>query len=115
MIAPVSVVELAAYRRRESELPSSDECDDAIVDLIAYDPGAGNLIPGTGGLRKLRIGRDSTGKRGGARVIYYFHNESMPLFLLALYAKNERSDLSIKSKRKMTSLVKEIVIEWTRK
>ena len=53
---PVSVIELPGYRRRADELLSSAE-QDAIVDLIAYEPTCGNLIPGTGGLRKVRVGR----------------------------------------------------------
>jgi hypothetical protein len=42
----------------------------------------------------VRIGRDGIGKRGGARVVYYFYNEDFPIFLLALYAKNEKGDLT---------------------
>lgn len=56
MNSPVSVIEFAGYRRRADELLNSDERN-AVVDLIAYGPKAGDLIPGTGGLRKIRIGR----------------------------------------------------------
>jgi len=77
---PVSVIELRGYRRRADELLSVDE-QDAIVDLIAYEPTCGDLIPGTGGLRKVRVGRGGNGKRGGARVIYYFYNADFPVFL----------------------------------
>ena len=77
---PVSVIELPGYRRRADELLSGDE-QDAIVDLIAYEPSCGDLIPGTGGLRKVRVGRGGSGKRGGARVIYYFYNANFRLCL----------------------------------
>ena len=70
---PVSVVELTGYWRRADELLSRDE-QDAVIDLIAYEPTCGDVIPGTGGLRKVRIGRGASGKRGGARVVYYFHD-----------------------------------------
>jgi len=70
MRRPVSVIEFAAYRRRAGELLTAEQ--DAIVDVIAYDPTCGEVIPGTGGLRKVRIGCGEHGKRGGARVIYYF-------------------------------------------
>jgi hypothetical protein len=111
---PVSVIELAGYRRRADELLSADERE-AVVDLIAYEPTCGDLMPGTGGLRKVRIGRDGIGKRGGARVVYYFHDEQVPILLLALYAKNEKGDLSAAEKRELAALVKEIVRQWKRK
>lgn len=110
---PVSVVELAGYQRRADELLRRDE-QDAVIDLVAYEPTCGDLIPGTGGLRKVRVGRGASGKRGGARVVYYFHDPGMPLHLLALYAKNEQSDLSAREKKEFTALVKELVRQWRR-
>jgi len=88
---------------------------DAVIDLIAYEPDCGDLIPGTGGLRKLRIPLGGSGKRGGARVIYYFYSENFPVLLLTLYAKNERADMRATEKRKLTGLVTEIVEQWRRK
>jgi hypothetical protein len=111
---PVSVIELPGYRRRADELLSGDE-QDAIVDLIAYEPTCGDLIPGTGGLRKVRVGRGGSGKRGGARVIYYFYNASFPALLVAIYAKNEKADVSAQEKKKFAALVKEITAQWQRK
>jgi hypothetical protein len=111
---PISVVEFASYRRRAGELLTAEERD-AVIDLVAYDPTCGDLIPGTGGLRKVRIGREGAGKRGGTRVIYYFYNDAFPILLLALYAKNEKSDLTQTEKREFTRLVKEIVDQWKRK
>jgi hypothetical protein len=55
---PISVIELAGYRRRVSSLLSRDE-QDAVIDLIAYEPTCGDLIPGTGGLRKVRVAADT--------------------------------------------------------
>ena len=51
-------------------------------------------MQGTGGIRKLRWAKSGEGKSGGVRVIYYFHSESMPLFLLSLFGKNEKANLS---------------------
>jgi len=104
---PVSVIELPGYRRRADELLGGDE-QDAIVDLIAYEPTCGDLIPGTGGLRKVRVGRGGSGKRGGARVIYFHHEASMPLFALTAFAKNEQADLSQQDRndfRQLTTLL----------
>lgn len=65
-----------------------------LVGYLAYHPAAGAVIPGTGGVRKLRWRLEGRGKRGGARVIYYYHDLEMPLYLLTAYAKNERENLS---------------------
>lgn len=111
---PVSVVEFPSYRRRADELLTADE-QDAVVDLIAHDPTCGDVIQGTGGLRKMRIGLGTKGKRGGARVVYYFYNPDHPVLLLALYAKNEKADVSARDKRAFIALVKEIAASWQRK
>ena len=111
---PVSVIELAGYQRRADELLTDAE-QDAVIDLVAYDPTCGDLIPGTGGLRKVRIGRGGSGKRGGARVIYYFYNEDIPVLLMALYAKNEKADLSARDRSELARSLKEFVAQWRRK
>lgn len=111
---PVSVIEFAGYRRRASELLTAGQRD-AVVDLVAYEPSCGDVIPGTGGLRKVRIGRDGIGKRGGTRVVYYFYNEDFPILLLALYAKNEKSDLTVAEKREFAASMREIVRRWKEK
>jgi hypothetical protein len=88
---------------------------DAVIDLVAYEPTCGDIIRGTGGLRKVRIGRSGSGKRGGARVIYYFHDVDIPIFLVALYAKNEKGDLTAAEKKEFAVLVKELVLQWQRR
>jgi hypothetical protein len=111
---PVSVIEFAGYRRRANGLLTAEQRD-AVIDLIAYEPECGDIIPGSGGLRKVRVGRDGIGKRGGARVVYYFCNESFPILLLALYAKNEKDDLTAAEKRELAASIKEKVSQWQRK
>jgi len=111
---PVSVVELAGYRRRADELLTLDERD-AVIDLVAYEPTCGDVIPGTGGLRKVRIGRGGSGKRGGARVIYYFYGAEFPVVLMALYAKNEKDDLTARDKKALAGTLTEIMASWRRK
>jgi hypothetical protein len=101
-------------KRRADELLTEAE-QDAIVDLIAYSPTSGDLIPGSGGLRKLRVGRSGSGKRGGARVIYYFYNEDVPLLLMAIYAKNEKADLSERDTKESMRYAKEFLAQWRRK
>ncbi len=92
-INPITVVETAEFLSASRKLMDEDKRAQ-LVGYLAYSPVAGTVIPGTGGIRKLRWGLEGRGKRGGARVIYFFHDAGMPLFLLTAYAKNERDDLS---------------------
>lgn len=111
---PLSVIEFAGYRRRAEELLTHEQ-QDAVVDLIAYEPTCGDVVPGSGGLRKVRIGREGSGKRGGARVVYYFHDVDIPILLLALYAKNEKGDLTVAEKKELGVLAKKVVLQWRRR
>ena len=71
----LTVAELPEYLRAATRL-LADADRRAIVDHLAAHPTAGDLIEGTGGVRKLRWARDGRGKSGGVRVIYYFHSEN---------------------------------------
>ena len=62
--------------------------------MLARNPKAGVVMQGTGGIRKLRLAISGKGKSGGARVIYYYLNNSMPLFLLTMFSKGEKENLS---------------------
>jgi hypothetical protein len=104
----ITVAELAEYQKRAQSLLSESERLD-IVNYIATYPKAGDLIVGTGGVRKLRWRRGGSGKSGGVRVIYYFHSEIMPLYLLTLFAKNERADLNQAQRNELSKLVKLLV------
>jgi hypothetical protein len=89
----ITVAEVPEYRRRIARLLSEAERSD-VVDYLAAHPRAGDLIQGTSGIRKLRWARDARGKSGGVRVIYYFHNERIPLYLLTVFGKNEKANLT---------------------
>jgi hypothetical protein len=65
-----------------------------IASIIASDPETGDIIPGTGGARKVRIGGRGKGKSGGYRVITYYAATDVPVFLLALVSKGQRADIS---------------------
>jgi len=80
-----------------------------LVLYLAYNPTAGDVIPGSGGVRKVRWGLEGRGKRGGARVIYFFHDMEMPLLLLKAYAKNEQEDLSQVQLKKMQQFTTQMV------
>src|SRR3546814_1723083 len=76
--APIVLVEVEPFTARARELWSEAELD-VFKDFIARNPLAGSPIQGTGGVRKVRWAASGRGKRGGARVIYHFRDEGMPL------------------------------------
>ena len=87
-------VETPTFARSATRL--IDEDDLAVLQTaLMLRPDAGPVIPGSGGLRKLRIAAKGHGKRGGARVIYYWRNNEDQIFLLFAYAKNERANLTV--------------------
>jgi hypothetical protein len=98
-----TIVETSAFARKAEKLLTADEHDDLMLYLSRYHA-AGDEIPGTGGVRKLRYAVGSRGKSGGVRVIYYFFDEMNPLLALFLYGKNEQGDLTPKEKKLAASL-----------
>jgi hypothetical protein len=88
-----TVVETPSYLANAETLFSSDERK-AIVDRLAAEPTCGVIVPGGGGIRKVRFGFGGRGKSGGARIIYLFGSADLPVFLLAVFAKNEKANLS---------------------
>lgn len=100
----MTVVETVRFLKDADDL--IEESDRArLVEFIGANPEAGDVIPETGGVRILRWALPGGGKRGGARVIYFFHNETLPVFLLAMYGKNEKANLTREERNAMTKLV----------
>ena len=90
---------------------ASHLADDEYLELQAYmldNPDAGDIIKGSGGVRKLRWKVEGRGKRGGVRVIYYLELAEARFLMLTLYAKNELEDLTANE----IKLLKKIVEEW---
>jgi hypothetical protein len=110
----VSVVETDQFLSATRKL-MDDGDRTALVDYLAANPTAGDLIQGTGGVRKLRWALEGRGKRGGARVIYYFHSERLPLFVLNAYAKNESDDLRQAAKNELRRTAKFMAENYGRK
>ena len=107
----ITVAELPEFIRSAERLLSEVERQD-VIRYLAEHPLAGDLMEGTGGVRKLRWGRSGRGKSGGVRVIYYFHSEAIPLYLLTLFAKNERADLSKSQRNELAELTALLVRAW---
>ena len=99
----MTVAETPLFIRQASGLWDDDERL-AFIDFIAANPEAGDVIPETGGVRKLRWSRPGSGKRGGARVVYFYHSPERPLYLLMVHAKARKEDLSADDKRRVRML-----------
>ena len=87
------IIETSVFTRRVTALLADDEYRELQATLVER-PKAGPVIPGSGGIRKLRWSASGRGKRGGARVIYYWAAEQDHLLMLFIYAKNESDDLT---------------------
>jgi len=81
----------------------------AIVSWIAANPAAGDVIEGTGGARKVRFAGKGRGKSGGYRVITFFTWTDIPVFLLNMFAKNEKTDLTPKERRVLKTVLADMV------
>jgi len=92
-MAMQTIVELPEFLRKADKLLSATERL-SIINYLAAHPASGDIMQGTGGIRKLRWSARGKGKSGGVRIIYYHHNESMPLFLLTLFGKGEKANLT---------------------
>jgi hypothetical protein len=73
--------------------------------LLGLNPEAGDIVPESGGVRKVRWAAQGRGKRGGLRVIYYFHRETFPLFLLTVYPKNQKANLTKAERNEFKRLI----------
>lgn len=103
--ALITVAETAPFVAR-AKRRLTDEERHTLIDMIALNPECGVLIQGTGGIRKVRFAVGGKGKSGGVRIIYYYHNESIPVFLLDVFAKNEKANLTKAELNALADLVK---------
>jgi len=104
----IDVIQLSGFRKATKKLFSAAELT-VLVEFLGNHPDKGDVIPGTGGLRKLRWALAGRGKRGDSRVIYYYHKPEWQVLLLTAYAKNEKDDLLEWEKKLLATLVKEIL------
>jgi hypothetical protein len=89
-----TVIETDAYLRAAKDAGMSGEEMTAAVDLVADNPEAGDVMQGTGGVRKVRLAGRGKGKSGGYRIVYYFGGGGIPVFLLTVFGKGERANLT---------------------
>ena len=98
------IIETQMFTRRVLDIFSDDEYRE-LQHYIVVDPKAGDIIPGSGGLRKLRWNVPGRGKRGGTRIIYYWLKPKHAVLMLFLFKKNERSDMTKDQLKKLKQIV----------
>jgi hypothetical protein len=99
----ITVAETPLFVRQAEKVWNDAEREEFVL-FIAGNPERGDLIPETGGVRKIRWGMAGTGKRGGTRVIYFYHDADRPLYLLMVYSKAQQEDLTADEKREVRNL-----------
>ena len=101
-----TLIELPFFSKYREDYLNDHEYS-KLQELLVNNPTSGDLIQGTGGLRKLRYGDSSRGKgkRGGLRIIYYWWVNAYQIFLFTIYDKNEMTDLSHDQKKKLKELL----------
>jgi hypothetical protein len=102
----VELIETSTFTRQITALFSDEEYGE-FQSRLAASPGLGALIKGGGGIRKIRVAHGSRGKRGGARVIYYWAVRKNLILLLYAYTKNESADLTPRQVAQLARVVKE--------
>ncbi len=110
----MTVIETPSFLRDAAAALTDEERTEAI-SFLAANPEAGDIMPDTGGGRKLRWRAQGRGKRGGVRVIYYYHNESVPLFLLNVFAKNEKANLTKAERNEMKALLPRLIAGYRKR
>jgi hypothetical protein len=85
----------------------TDESYKSLQAALLLHPEIGDIVPGGGGIRKVRWGKETQGKRGGIRVIYFYKTHANQIYLLFAYPKSAQDNLSAEQKRMLCQLVKE--------
>jgi hypothetical protein len=106
-VVPLIVVETREFMRQAEEVWTEAERQE-FVDHIARNPEAGDVIPETSGVCKVRWRRQGAVKRAGVRVIYFYHNLETPLFLLMVYSKAGREDVAPEAKKALSEFAARI-------
>ncbi len=107
-----AVIETSEFLRRAKECGVTEEERAEMVNFIAATPTAGNEIKGTNGARKVRFARPGGGKSGGYRIITFYSGVDIPVFLLSMFAKNEKTDLTPKERNALKNVLPQIVKDY---
>ena len=99
-------IETPIFTAEVQKFLNDDEYKSLQIALMLR-PEQGSIIPGSGGLRKIRWAIKGKGKRGGLRIIYYWDNKTESFYMLYIYIKNKKEDLSLNQIKALSQLVKE--------
>jgi hypothetical protein len=99
-----SVAETSIFTRRADALLNREDRA-VLIKTLAGNPAAGDLVPGMGGIRKLRFAPAGRGKSGAFRVIYYLASADVPILALLIYAKNEQDNISADQRKALLALI----------
>ena len=108
-----TVVETPSFISAARSAGLSDDLRADIVQQVAENPALGVLIEGTGGFRKFRVGRPGQGKSGGFRIVTYYYSAGVPVFLVTVFAKNQRANLT-KAERNALARLSATLVETYR-
>ena len=100
-------VEVPRFQRDVRKIMTDEELE-AVKSELAVAPKLGDLIPHSGGIRKLRWSLGNRGKSRGARIIYYYRDKDMPLYLLAVYKKSQKINLLVSETKELVRLIREL-------
>jgi mRNA-degrading endonuclease RelE of RelBE toxin-antitoxin system len=103
----MTIVELQLFLKNADRYLSDEELE-SFKDHIARNPESGAVMRGTGGVRKVRWATGNKGKSGGARIIYYFYDQSIPLFLITVYGKKDKASLTKAQQNAMKQLTERL-------
>lgn len=115
MVSMHTVVVTPAFDRAAKDAKMSEGEVDEAVDLVAANPTAGDLMQGTGGVRKARLAGRGKGKSGGYRIVWYFGGDDIPVFLLTVFGKGEKDNLSQAERNALRALTATLRESLTRK
>lgn len=104
-----TVVETPGYLKDAKSIGLSDDERQEICNFVARHPETGHVIPGTGGARKVRFAVRGRGKSGGIRIITFYTGIELPVFLLNIFTKNEKTDLSSDERNELKNVLGELV------
>ena len=99
-----SIAETSIFIRRADALLNREDRA-SLISTLATNPLAGDLVPGLGGIRKLRFAPAGRGKSGAFRVIHYYAGVNLPVLALLIYAKNEQDNISPDQRQALLNII----------
>lgn len=107
-----TVIETPAYLASAKDENVTEEERDEIIAFLSSNPDAGDIMAGTGGARKVRFGGRGKGKSGGYRIITFYADDDIPLFLLDIYSKDTQANISKADRNELRKMLTALPQIW---